>query len=196
MVSLQCCQIHGTKSSVNTRQNGNVLIQSPRHNLPAHHSPPRHYTPYSWLITLQYTPPSRDLTENKSPFGYPSCLAAMVPMPRNYQPRNILTTDRTNLEKAFNHRIETGCSIRTACNLFGVKVSTLGDAFTRSLKESDGRTFVPKHQNIKKVFTDAQEHFIGEILDQDLAHVLRAVDESFQEDGPEVCRGCWQSGYF
>ncbi|KAG0702583.1 hypothetical protein GWK47_025061 [Chionoecetes opilio] len=62
----------------------------------------------------------------------------MVPMPRNYQPRNILTTDRTNLEKAFNHRIETGCSIRTACNLFGVKVSTLGDAFTRSLKESDG----------------------------------------------------------
>ncbi|KAG0714990.1 hypothetical protein GWK47_012988 [Chionoecetes opilio] len=25
---------------------------------------------------------------------YPSCLAAMVPMPRNYQPRNILTTDR------------------------------------------------------------------------------------------------------
>ncbi|KAG0716200.1 hypothetical protein GWK47_010275 [Chionoecetes opilio] len=86
----------------------------------------------------------------------------MVPMPRNYQPRNILTTDRTNLEKAFNHRIETGCSIRTACNLFGVKVSTLGDAFTRSLKESDGRTFVPKHQNIKKVFTDAQEHFIEE----------------------------------
>ncbi|KAG0716569.1 hypothetical protein GWK47_009383 [Chionoecetes opilio] len=83
-------------------------------------------------------------------------------MPRNYQPRNILTTDRTNLEKAFNHRIETGCSIRTACNLFGVKVSTLGDAFTRSLKESDGRTFVPKHQNIKKVFTDAQEHFIEE----------------------------------
>ncbi|KAG0718370.1 hypothetical protein GWK47_052546 [Chionoecetes opilio] len=81
----------------------------------------------------------------------------MVPMPRNYQPRNILTTDRTNLEKAFNHRIETGCSIRTACNLFGVK-----DAFTRSLKESDGRTFVPKHQNIKKVFTDAQEHFIEE----------------------------------
>ncbi|KAG0720096.1 hypothetical protein GWK47_049168 [Chionoecetes opilio] len=37
-----------------------------------------------------------------------------------------------------------------------------GDAFTRSLKESDGRTFVPKHQNIKKVFTDAQEHFIEE----------------------------------
>lgn len=36
------------------------------------------------------------------------------------------------------------------------------DAFTRSLKESDGRTFVPKHQNIKKVFTDAQEHFIEE----------------------------------
>ncbi|KAG0717833.1 hypothetical protein GWK47_007930 [Chionoecetes opilio] len=68
----------------------------------------------------------------------------MVPMPRNYQPRNILTTDRTNLEKAFN------TALRQA------------DAFTRSLKESDGRTFVPKHQNIKKVFTDAQEHFIEE----------------------------------
>ncbi|XP_068235747.1 uncharacterized protein [Palaemon carinicauda] len=83
-------------------------------------------------------------------------------MPRNYQPRNILTTDRTNLEKAFYHRLETGCSIRTACNLFGVKVSTLGDAFTRSIKESDGRTFVPKHQNVKKVFTDAQERLIEE----------------------------------
>ncbi|XP_064077656.1 uncharacterized protein LOC135195324 [Macrobrachium nipponense] len=91
--------------------------------------------------------------------SYPSCLAAM---PRNYQPRNILTTDWTNLEKAFNHRVETGCSIRTASNLFGVKPSTLGDAFTRSLKESDGRTFVPKQQNVKKVFTDAQELFIEE----------------------------------
>lgn len=56
----------------------------------------------------------------------------MVPMPRNYQPRNILTTDRTNLEKAFNHRIETGCSIRTACKLFGVKASTLGVSLNKS----------------------------------------------------------------
>ncbi|KAG0728855.1 hypothetical protein GWK47_031599 [Chionoecetes opilio] len=97
--------------------------------------------------------------------------------------RNILTTDRTNLEKAFNHRIETGCSIRTACNLFGVKVSTLGDAFTPvPSMESDGRTFVPKHQNIKKVFTDCAGTLHRGILDQDLAHVLRAVDESFQED--------------
>ncbi|XP_068205548.1 uncharacterized protein [Palaemon carinicauda] len=83
-------------------------------------------------------------------------------MPRNYMPKNILTTDRTNLEKAFYHRLETGCSIRTACNLFGVKVSTLGDAFTRSKAESDGKTFVPKHQNVKKVFTDAQETLIEE----------------------------------
>lgn len=34
------------------------------------------------------------------------------------------------------------------------------DAFTRSVKESDGRTFVPKHQNVKKVFTAAQEDLI------------------------------------
>ncbi|KAG0720196.1 hypothetical protein GWK47_048961 [Chionoecetes opilio] len=30
-------------------------------------------------------------------------------MPRNYQPRKILTTDRNHLEKAFNHRIEKAC---------------------------------------------------------------------------------------
>ena len=34
------------------------------------------------------------------------------------------------------------------------------DAFTRSAKESDGRTFVPKHQNVKKVFTAEQEDHI------------------------------------
>ena len=53
-------------------------------------------------------------------------------MPRNYQPKNILTTDRTALEKAFYHRLETGCSIRTACNLFGVKGSTLGVSLNKS----------------------------------------------------------------
>ena len=31
------------------------------------------------------------------------------------------------------------------------------DAFNRSKKESDGVTFVPMKQNIKKVFTDEQE---------------------------------------
>ena len=36
------------------------------------------------------------------------------------------------------------------------------DAFTRSVKESDGRTFVPKHQNVKKVFTKEQEDHIEE----------------------------------
>ena len=53
-------------------------------------------------------------------------------MPRNYQPKNILTTDRTNLEKAFYHRVETGCSIRTACELFDVKGSTLGVSLHKS----------------------------------------------------------------
>ncbi|KAG0722825.1 Jerky -like [Chionoecetes opilio] len=54
---------------------------------------------------------------------------------------NILTTDRTNLEKAFNHRIETGCSIRTACNLFGVKVSTLGEHFIEEYSIKISRMF-------------------------------------------------------
>ena len=53
-------------------------------------------------------------------------------MPRNYQPKNLITTDRTNLEKAFYHRIETGCSIRTACDMFGVKISTLGVSLNKS----------------------------------------------------------------
>ncbi|KAG0709991.1 hypothetical protein GWK47_023735 [Chionoecetes opilio] len=81
----------------------------------------------------------------------------MVPMPRNYQPRNILTTDRTNLERHLTTALRQAVASALRANLFGVK-----DAFTRSPKESDGRTFVPKHQNIKKVFTDAQEHFIEE----------------------------------
>ena len=34
------------------------------------------------------------------------------------------------------------------------------DAFTRSKKESDGQTFVPKHQNVRKVFTAEQEDLI------------------------------------
>ena len=53
-------------------------------------------------------------------------------MPHNYKPKNILTTDRTNLEKAFNYRLETNCSIRTVCNLFGVKPSTLGVSLNKS----------------------------------------------------------------
>ena len=54
-------------------------------------------------------------------------------MPRIYRPKGILTTDRTNLEKAFYHRVETGCSIRAACEMFGVKSSTLGVSFVKNM---------------------------------------------------------------
>ena len=54
-------------------------------------------------------------------------------MPRIYRPKGILTTDRTNLEKAFYHRVETGCSIRAACEMFGVKSSTLGVSFGKDM---------------------------------------------------------------
>ena len=46
-------------------------------------------------------------------------------MPRNYQKKGVLNLDRADLEKAFNHRVETGCSIRAAAIQFGVKTTTL-----------------------------------------------------------------------
>ena len=46
-------------------------------------------------------------------------------MPRKYVPKGVLQTDRTALEEAFNHRVNTGCSIRDACKAYGVKVMTL-----------------------------------------------------------------------
>ena len=45
-------------------------------------------------------------------------------MPRNV-PQGILTTDRTALKQAFDHRVETRCSIHAACDMFGVKRTTL-----------------------------------------------------------------------
>ena len=46
-------------------------------------------------------------------------------MPRTYLKKGVITMDREDLEKAFNHRVETGCSIRVAANQFGVKPTTL-----------------------------------------------------------------------
>ena len=46
-------------------------------------------------------------------------------MPRKYVPKGVLQTDRTALEEAFKHRVDTGCSIRAACEAYGVKVMTL-----------------------------------------------------------------------
>ena len=46
-------------------------------------------------------------------------------MPRTYKKQNILSFDREAVEKAFNYRIETGCSLRLAAAKFGVKPSTL-----------------------------------------------------------------------
>ena len=38
------------------------------------------------------------------------------------------------------------------------------DAFTRSRQESDGSTFVPLKQNVKKIFTQAQEEYLAKYL--------------------------------
>ncbi|KAF2354482.1 hypothetical protein FHG87_014762 [Trinorchestia longiramus] len=46
-------------------------------------------------------------------------------MPRKFVSQGKLTVDRTALEEAFKHRVETGCSIRAACKQFDVKVMTL-----------------------------------------------------------------------
>ena len=46
-------------------------------------------------------------------------------MPRTYVKKGVITMDREDLEKAFNHRVETGCSIRAASTQFGVKPTTL-----------------------------------------------------------------------
>ena len=46
-------------------------------------------------------------------------------MVRSYKKQNVLSYDREAVEKAFNHRVDTGCSIRQAAALFDVKTTTL-----------------------------------------------------------------------
>ena len=46
-------------------------------------------------------------------------------MPRNYKKKGTIQTDREGLEKAFNYRVRTGCSIRAACTMFEVRPTTL-----------------------------------------------------------------------
>ena len=46
-------------------------------------------------------------------------------MPRTYTRTSEKQMDRTNLEKAFYHRVNTGCSIQKAAVEFGVKKTTL-----------------------------------------------------------------------
>ena len=46
-------------------------------------------------------------------------------MPRNYVRVSNKQLDRTNLEKAFKYRVETGCSLKVAAEMFGVKKTTL-----------------------------------------------------------------------
>ena len=50
-------------------------------------------------------------------------------MPRKFVSKGLLTTDRTDLEKAFYYRVENGGSIKAAAEKFGVKNSTLGVCF-------------------------------------------------------------------
>ena len=46
-------------------------------------------------------------------------------MPRHYKAKGVIQMDRTELEKAFNYRVETGCGLREAAKRFGVKRATL-----------------------------------------------------------------------
>ena len=59
-------------------------------------------------------------------FQNSSAIGNLCPnMPRYYKPKHIKQTDRTNLEKAFKYRVDTKCSIRTACAKYDVKAMTL-----------------------------------------------------------------------
>ncbi|MPC74497.1 hypothetical protein E2C01_068857 [Portunus trituberculatus] len=78
-------------------------------------------------------------------------------MLRMFVPKEERQTDRTALKEAFQYRVETGCSIKEACKKFEVKVMTLQDAVSRSIKLSDGKIFVPLHGSSHKVFTKEQE---------------------------------------
>ena len=46
-------------------------------------------------------------------------------MPRKYALKGVRQMDRTNLEAAFNHRVQSGCSMKVAADMFGVKKTTL-----------------------------------------------------------------------
>ncbi|KAK4310487.1 hypothetical protein Pmani_017953 [Petrolisthes manimaculis] len=81
-------------------------------------------------------------------------------MPRQRQRTSNKQMDRTDLEKAFNHRVQTECSHKEAAEKFGVKKTTLVDAFNRSKKESNGVTYVPVPGKVNMVFTPEQEGLI------------------------------------
>ena len=46
-------------------------------------------------------------------------------MPRKYVLKGVRQMDWTNLEAAFNHRVQSGCSMKVAADMFGVKKTTL-----------------------------------------------------------------------
>ncbi|KAK4288154.1 hypothetical protein Pmani_038804 [Petrolisthes manimaculis] len=81
-------------------------------------------------------------------------------MPRQRQRTSNKQMDRTDLEKAFNHRVKTQCSHKEAAEKFGVKKTTLVDAFNRSKKESNGVIYVPVPGKVNMVFTPEQEGLI------------------------------------
>ncbi|KAK4305757.1 hypothetical protein Pmani_022348 [Petrolisthes manimaculis] len=81
-------------------------------------------------------------------------------MPRNYVRKSEKQLDRSNLEAAFKHRVQTNCSLKEAAVKFDVKKTTLVDAFNRSKKFSDGLTYVPVPGHTNRVFTPKQETHI------------------------------------
>ena len=53
-------------------------------------------------------------------------------MPRTYVKKGVITMDREDLEKAFNHRVETGCSIRVAATQFALSSVSVWASSDRS----------------------------------------------------------------
>ncbi|KAK4321956.1 hypothetical protein Pmani_007266 [Petrolisthes manimaculis] len=91
-------------------------------------------------------------------------------MPRNYVRKSEKQLDRSNLEAAFKHRVQTNCSLKEAAVKFGVKKTTLVVSFsiqshilmpsTAPRNFSDGLTYVPVPGHTNRVFTPKQETHI------------------------------------
>ena len=59
------------------------------------------------------------------------CPSTFSNMPRKHIRTSDKQMDQADLEKAFKHRVATGCSLQAACNMFGVKKMTLSVSLNR-----------------------------------------------------------------
>ncbi|XP_064120389.1 uncharacterized protein LOC135225046 [Macrobrachium nipponense] len=121
-------------------------------------------------------------------------------MPRKYVRKSDKQLDRTNLEAAFKHRVATNCSIQAAAEEFGVKKTTLADAFNRSKKLSDGVTYVPVQPHSNRAFTPQQELRIVKYTTQaakmfyglPVNEVRRMIYQYAKVCGSQTIPGAWE----